>query len=65
MGNREIGFDSRYEQEIFLFFRVPVLARGTNQRPIQWAAGPLSPGVNWPEHAVGHFPISSAQAKNA
>jgi hypothetical protein len=42
------GFDSRQDQEIFLFSTAIRLALGPTQSPIQWVPGAISLGINRP-----------------
>jgi len=35
--------------EIFAFSKIPRPVVGPAQSSVQWALGPLSPGLNWPE----------------
>lgn len=42
----------------------PKTSLGTNQPPIQWVSGAISPGVRQPGHEADHLPQSTAKVKN-
>jgi len=64
-GSYDWEFESRHEQEIFLFTTVSRPALGLIQSPIQCVSGHLSLGVKQPDcEAVQSIP-SSAEVKNA
>jgi hypothetical protein len=46
-----------------LHHRVPRMAMGPTQPPLQWVPGALSLGVKRPEHEAEHLPPSSAEVK--
>jgi hypothetical protein len=60
----ESGFDSRQEQEIFLFSIMFRPALGPTQPPIQWISGALSPGVERLGREPDHSPPSCAEVKD-
>jgi hypothetical protein len=47
----------------FLFSTSSRPALGSNQPPIQWVPGVLSPGVKRPEREADHSPPASAEVK--
>jgi hypothetical protein len=63
-GLRESGFDSRKEQDIFLFFTVPRRALKPTQPPIKYVTEALSPGVRRSVCEAGHSPPSNSEVKN-
>jgi hypothetical protein len=52
------------ESKIFLFSTASRLALGSNQPPIQWVPGTISPGVKWLGREADHSPPFSAKVKN-
>jgi hypothetical protein len=60
-GRQEWGFDSQQGHEMFLFSIPSRLALRSNQPPIQWVLGTLSPGVKRPGREADHSPPSSAE----
>jgi hypothetical protein len=56
-------FDSRREQEIFLFAAASRLAVGPTQPPVQWVVGAIFPGVKGPGHEADHSLASNAEVK--
>jgi hypothetical protein len=57
-------FDSRQEQEIFLYSKESRLALEPTQPPIQWVPGALFWGEKRSGRKADHSPASSAEIKN-
>jgi hypothetical protein len=52
------------EARFFLYFTTFRLSLGSNQSPIQWVPGVISPGIKCPEHEADHSYPFSAEVKN-
>jgi hypothetical protein len=61
----ESEFESRQEQEIFLFSKLSALALEPTWPDIQCMQGALSSWVKYSGHEVDFLPSSSAEVRNA
>jgi hypothetical protein len=61
---KELGFESRQGQEIFLFSAVFTPALGPTRPPIKWVPRPDSSGVKRQKLEADDQPPSSTEVKN-
>jgi hypothetical protein len=60
----DLGCESQWWQETFLFFNTSKPALRPTQLPTQWLLGALFLVVQQPQHEAEHFPSSSTKVNN-
>jgi hypothetical protein len=60
----ELGFDSRWRYEIFLFSITSRQTLGPTHPPIEWITGDVSPGAKWQKREPHNSLSFSSKVKN-